>query len=444
MRDIIVTMIVFASLPAILWRPWIGIIMWTWLGFMNPHRLAWGFSTTMPFAMIVALTTLVALLFSREPKRIPWTRETVVLALFILWMTFTTFFAMYPVLAWPQLEKVLKIQLMIFVAMILINTRERLHALVWTIALSLGFYGVKGGIFTIMTGGAYRVQGPPGTFIGANNELGLALGMTIPLIYYLYRQTDRSLVRLGLGGAMVLTAIAAIGTQSRGALLGMAAMGVMLWLKSKQKFLIALAAGVSVYAIVQIMPEAWYTRMNTIQTYEQEGSAQGRLEAWRMALNLVRDRPLGGGFEAFQPASFVIYNPSYENAHDAHSIYFEVLGEHGYVGLALFLVLGLMTWLSASSVRREAEARPQTVWLADLNRMVQVALVAYATAGAFLGMAYFDLYYNLVLIVVSSRVILAKETTALKKLAASDSAPQRSLAGTPAPRSLPRGQRALP
>ena len=133
---------------------------------MNPHRLAWGFSTTMPFAMIVALTTLVALLISREPKRIPWTRETVVLALFILWMIFTTFFAMYPVLAWPQLEKVLKIQLMIFVAMILINTRERLHALVWTIALSLGFYGVKGGIFTIMTGGAYRVQGPPGTFIG--------------------------------------------------------------------------------------------------------------------------------------------------------------------------------------------------------------------------------------------------------------------------------------
>ena len=91
-------------------------------------------------------------------------------------MCITTIFAVYPALAEEQLIKVLKIQLMIFVAMMLITNKERLNWLVLTIALSIGFYGFKGGIFTIVHGGVYRVQGPAGTFIAGNNELGLGDG----------------------------------------------------------------------------------------------------------------------------------------------------------------------------------------------------------------------------------------------------------------------------
>ena len=94
---------------------------------------------------------------------------------------------------------------MIFVAMMLITNRERLHVLVWTIALSLGFYGVKGGIFTILHGGAHRVYGPEGSFFGDNNETGLALAMTVPLMYYLYRTSTHRFVRWGLIAAMMLT-----------------------------------------------------------------------------------------------------------------------------------------------------------------------------------------------------------------------------------------------
>jgi len=443
MRDIVVVLLVFGSLPLILWRPWLGIIVWTWLGFMNPHRMAWGFATTLPVAMAVALTTLVALLVSREPKRIPWTRETAILLTFVLWMVVTTFFAAFPELAWVQLEKVAKIQLMIFVALILINTRERLHALVWTIALSLGFYGIKGGIFTILTGGAFRVQGPPGTFIGGNNEIGLALTMTIPLMYYLYRHTAIKFVRLGLIGAMVLTAIAAIGTQSRGAALGMAAMGTVLLLKSRQKVLIGLVVALSIFAILQIMPEAWYARLATIETYQQDQSAGGRLAAWRMAVNLALDRPLGGGFETFRREMFAIYAPGYTGFHDAHSIYFEVLGEHGFVGLALFLALGLTTWLSASSIRRRARNQPEMAWLADLSAMVQVSLVAYAVAGAFLGMAYFDYFYNLVLIVVVGRGLMASENAAQAATARSGASRPHGRMGAPSPQPA-RERRATP
>ncbi|NMG75996.1 putative O-glycosylation ligase, exosortase A system-associated [Aromatoleum diolicum] len=409
MRDIAVTFVVFATLPLILRRPWIGIIVWTWLGFMNPHRMAWGFSTTMPFAYIVAVTTLVAMLFSKEDKRIPWERESVVLALFVGWMLITTIFAVYPGLAWVQFEKVIKIQLMIFVAMMLIKTPERLKVLVWTIALSLAFYGVKGGIFTILHGGVHRVQGPPGTFIGGNNEIGLALAMTVPLLYFLARSVSLWWLRSPLYVMTVLTALAAIGTQSRGALLGMGAMGLMFWLKSRQKVLVALLAAASVFAVVQVMPEAWYERMHTIQSYEQDQSAIGRVNAWWMAFNLAKDRPLGGGFETFQRGMFAIYAPDPTNVRDVHSVFFEVMGEHGFLGLGLFLLIAVMTWRSAGTIARAVRKVPERAWMGDLAVMVQVSLIAYFSAGAFLGMAYFDYYYNLVLIIVVAKAILRRE-----------------------------------
>lgn len=410
MRDIAVTLAVFGSLPFIFKRPWIGILVWTWLGFMNPHRMAWGFATSMPFAQIVAVVTLVSMLMKRdEQKAIPWERETVVLAFFVVWMLITTFFAVYPTLAWVQFEKVVKIQLMIFVAMMLINTPERLKYLVWTIALSLSFYGVKGGIFTIAHGGVHRVQGPPNTFIGGNNEIGLALAMTVPLLYFLGRSLNHHWLRLGAYTAMVLTAVAAIGTQSRGALLGMAAMALVFWWKAKNKFVITLLGGLAVLLIVQIMPEAWYARMNTIKDYEQDGSAMGRINAWAMAFNLASSRFLGGGFETFRPEMFRIYAPNPRQVHDVHSIYFEVLGEHGFVGLLFFVLLVIFSWRSASAIKKAIKNVPGQEMMVDMVSMVQVSLVAYLAAGAFLGMAYFDYFYNLVLILVVAKVTLRRQ-----------------------------------
>lgn len=425
-RDIVVTLLVLGAIPFILKRPWIGIIVWTWLGFMNPHKQCWGFARDMPFAQIIALVTLAALLASKEAKKIPWNRESITLALFVGWMVITTVFAMHPQLAWLQLEKVAKVQLMIFVAMMLITNRYRLHVLVWTIALSLGFYGVKGGIFTILHGGAHRVYGPAGSFFGDNNETGLTLAMTIPLMYYLYRESQRAYVRWGLIGAMLLTGLAAFGTHSRGALLGMCAMGAMLWWKSRQKFLIALLTVVGAVSVYAFMPQEWFDRMSTIKTYETELSAKSRFDSWGYATRVASNRLLGGGFGAFAGRS------------DAHSIYFEVLGEHGFIGLGLFIALGLFTWFSASRIRRVAEKAPDTLWMGTLARMVQVSLVAYASAGAFLGLAYFDYVYNLVVIVVACKVILAAQETRQQPSAETAAGAPRRSAATPVPDARPR------
>lgn len=400
MRDILVTAIVFGLLPFVFKRPWVGLLLWTWLAYMNPQRQTWGFAYNFPFSMVVGLVTITAFLFAKDKKGMIWTRETVVWIIFVGWMFFTTFFAFYPELAWLQWNKVWKIQLMVFLIALILKNRQQIHWMIWVIAISLGYYGVKGGIFTILHGGAFRVQGPAETFIGGNNEIALALVMLIPLIRYLHLQETRKWIKLGLAGAMVLSGVAAIGSQSRGALLAILAMGLFLWFKSRNKFFTGIVMVMAVGIMATVMPQSWYDRMNTIENYQTDDSALGRINAWHTAFNVAKGRITGGGFDMFQPPTFLQYSPDPVNVHDAHSIYFQIMGEHGFIGLSLFMLLGLMGWLRAQQIIKRCKKDPDKKWASDLAAMIQVSLIGYATGGAFLGLSYWDLPYNLVIIIL--------------------------------------------
>ena len=400
MRDLFVAAVVFGLIPMVLRRPQVGIYLWCWISYMNPHRLAYGFAFGFPWAYLIALVTMSGLFMSKEPKRIPWTRETILLLFFVLWMGITTLNAFYFDSAVEQYTKVLKIQLMTFVTLMIINDRQKLHMMVWVIAASIGFYGIKGGIFTVLHGGAYRVQGPLGTFIGGNNEMALALIMTIPLIRYLHLQETKPWLKLGLGGALMLTTLAAVGSQSRGALVGLVVMASMFWLKSRNKFMTALLIIVAIGLAASIMPQTWYDRMETTKNYQEDNSALGRINAWWTAFNVAKDRVTGGGFEMFRPSVYQAYAPEPNRVHDVHSIYFEVMGEHGFIGFSMFMLIGWFAWRTCSRVMKENKHIPERKWMTDLAAMTQVSITGYAASGAFLGLAYFDYFYHLVAIAV--------------------------------------------
>lgn len=410
MRDLLIAALVFGALPWAISRPYLGIYLWSWMGYMNPHKLTYGFAAFFPWAHIIGVVTLLSLLFSKEKNKFPITRETVVYILFMLWMTLTTVFAIDQENGWIQWEKVMKIDLMTLVTLVVINTRERLINLVWVIVLSLGFFGFKGGIFTITSGGGDHVFGPPDTFIAGNNELALALIVILPLIWFLRSYDQRTWVRHGLVVLFLLTALAAIGSQSRGALLGIAAMATMLWSKSRQKLLLAILIISSAIVVVSFMPASWSDRMDTINTYEQDASAMGRINAWHMAFNVASDRLTGGGFEVVSAETFRQYAPIPEDVHDFHSIYFEVMGEQGFIGLTLFLALFTFAWLKCNSIIRQVKLKQEHFWAAELAAMLQVSMVGYAVAGAFLGMAYFDLPYHIMAISVILFVLINQST----------------------------------
>jgi probable O-glycosylation ligase (exosortase A-associated) len=409
MRDILVTLIVFGLLPTVFKKPYVGALMWVWISVMNPHTQGWGFATSFPFAAIIAAATLASLLISKDPKNLPRTSVTWVFIAFVLWMNVTTIFAIYPDAVYEQWNKVMKIMLMTFVTLMLIKTKRHVQLLICVIVFSLGYYGVKGGIFTIRSGGGDMVWGPEGTFIGGNNEIALALIMTIPLMHYLQTISNDMRVRHGLTIAMILCALAALGSYSRGALLAIAAMGLFLWLKSQHKLRIGLLLLLAVPPAVAYMPEKWAERMDTINTYEEDGSVQGRFNAWWMAYNLAKDRPIGGGFEIITPELFSLYAPNPTDLHAAHSIYFQVLGEHGFVGLGLYLLLGLLTWRTGSWIIRNTAKQQEYRWASDLATMIQVSLIGFSVGGTFLSLLYFDVPYYLMTAMVVTRVLVEKE-----------------------------------
>jgi len=405
LRSLLITVIVVGLLPFILRSPRLGAYVWAWLSMMNPQRAAYGFSRVIPFSHLVALATLVSFLFSRERRPFPVNSITVTQLLFLGWMSFTCFFALNShEIVLDRWIFVFKIQLMLLITMMLIRGREQIERLIWVVTASIGFYGVKGGVWTFMGGGSDRVWGPQGSMIEGNNELGLALVMLIPFMYFLHQVSAKRLVRNGLVFCIVATCFAILGSQSRGALLALLGMAFVLALKGKRPILLSILLSVLLVSTITFMPESWSGRMGTVQSYELDSSAMSRIYTWQTLWNLALDRPLvGAGFATDNPIVFALYAP--ERIGDyvgggifvAHSIYFQALGEHGFPGLILYLLLGIFTWRKAGQLARQTKEDPEFgTWVPVLMRMVQVSLAGFAVGGAFLSLVHFDLPYYIV------------------------------------------------
>ncbi len=419
MRDLIVLLMVFGSIPIIIYRPYFGIIMWSWIGYMSPHRLTYGFAYSFPFGLVIAIVTIVATVLCPdrfEKRKIPWTPAIVILALFVIWMSITTQFAFEPKLAHIEWMRVLKIQLAIFLTLYLINTKDRLNQLVWIIVLSIGFYGVKGGLFAIATGGNYRVWGPDDTFISGNNELAIALVLIIPLVRYLQLQTHNKWIRRGLFGFMGLCTAAVIASYSRGAFISLVPCFFMMIFLSKHRKAIFFVVAIGAIGAYSVLPQHWFERMDSIGDYQEDASMQGRYDAWYLATWVATDHPLtGGGYRMFTFKTYEKYNKEMTIARDAHSIYFEVLGEHGFIGLILYLLLNLFGFLTGGKIKKLVGDRKDLLWAKDLAIMLQIAMICWAIGGAFKGMAYWDLPYHYIAIMVIAESIIKKQLDSEQK-----------------------------
>jgi putative inorganic carbon (HCO3(-)) transporter len=426
MRDIFVTLVVFGSLPLIFKRPYWGAILWIWISVMNPHAQGWGFARTFPFAAIIAAVTIVGLVIYKGDKKLPMVPTIVTFIVFLAWMSLTALFAIHPDQVFDQWFKVVKIFGMTLVVMMLLKERRHIELVIWSIVISIGYYGVKGGIFTIRSGGNDRVWGPAGTFIEGNNEIALAFVMVIPLMFYLMKITKNKWGRYAFMASMGLCALASLGSYSRGALLAISAMGAFFWIKSKEKLAIGLVLILLVPVLFLAMPSQWHERMDTIQEYKQDESAMGRVNAWHMATNLALDRPLGGGFQIYDAGVFALYAPVPGDVHAAHSIYFQILGEHGFLGLFLYLTLGVLTWRNGTWVIKHARGDPELKWAADLVPMLQVSLLGFAVGGAFLSLAYFDVPYYVMTAMIGTRLLAEQQLKAKAAIAkaAADTARQ--------------------
>ncbi len=418
MRDIAFTLFALSMVPVAFWLPHVGVLLWSWVAFMAPHRLTWGFATELQLNMIFALATLVAWVMSREPKRLPIHPTSILVMAFSVWITVTTLFALNPDMAWHLWDRAIKTMLLVLVVMALMQNRTRVQAMVWVMALSLGYYGAKGGGFAILSGGNYTVLGPRYSVISDNNHLALALVMMLPILNYLRLHTVNALARLAVLATMGLTLLAVVASYSRGGLLALGVMLVFLFMRSRQKILLVALIPALLAGAYMMLPEQWFERVETIQDYETDASFQGRVDAWTFAYNVAVARPItSGGFgSTYDRYYFDLYNPG-KASRAAHSIYFEVLGEHGFIGLGLFLMIGAVGWWNASWIRWNTRNRPDLLWAYDFASMVQVSMVGYFVAGGLLTMAYYDVYWTMIALLANVSLIVQRDLSPARRWA---------------------------
>jgi probable O-glycosylation ligase (exosortase A-associated) len=428
LRDAFVITVILLSMPVMVMNAYFGIVMWTWIAYFNPHRYAWNAARAEWFqpAMLVAIPTLLGTLFAPKNTRI-WIRETTLLAALWIWITFTTLyiplvpeFAGHAQDARIHLLEVSKILLMTFLTILLVSSQKKFRWLVLVILASFGLKALVAAVFYLQTGGQFQIWGPEGSFLYDNNDFGLAMNMTIPMFFYM-AQVERSLwMRVVLRGLMVAVVICVIGTYSRGGLLGLSAVTLAIVAKSRHKVLGLFLVFVAVVGILTLTTTAWKDRMSEFLQGNLDNSAYSRLIAWGGGFNLALAHPLtGGGFDVYTDEaifpSFVprslrgyLYGKNL-HLHSSHSIYFQMLGEHGFVGLGIFLLLLGSCFKSMRRLRKKAITDTQLQWVVPYTNMFEVTLLAYMISGATLGRAYFDFFYQIVALVIVLRLLVARD-----------------------------------
>ena len=397
MRSLVFISEMLILLSVVTVRPFVGILLWSWVSFMSPHKLLWGPGANLPWAMFTIVALVIGCLVAREPKRIAWNPTTVLIAAFMLCISLTTVTAMAPmddvVHKWSAVMKTFGV---LIITASFLTSKERIHALIWIMVLSLAYFGIKGGAFTIVQGGANRVLGPPETAIGDNNALAAGLLVAVPLMNYLRMQSQHRAVRIGMAVMMVLTLFSVVGSYSRGALIGLLAMSVFLWAKSKHKLAAAVVLPLVVGSVIAFMPPAWMARMHTISNAEDTDSGETRMAIWHVAWEMATHRPLtGSGFMGPYEQRVVDQFVPGAASRAVHSIWFEVLGEHGFVTFFVWLGITISGFVAARRIIKSTSGVPELAWCVDLAKMSQVSIVAYCAAGSFLSLSYWDYYFTI-------------------------------------------------
>jgi len=400
----IVLMVFFAgSLPVTFVRPFYGILLWTIVAFLNPQSFMWGGAATLPWALAVAIPTIAgAVIFTHGRYRLA-TREVAILIAFWIWITITTVVSMHSSMfmhhaadTWDRWTFVSKVLLMVLLTIAVVDSFERLRILVLVIAGCFGFFVAKTLPFLLLTSGQFRVFGPENSMVADNNDFGLALNMTLPMFFFLARTESKPWVRYLFMGLFVATIPAIFFTYSRGALLGLVAVLGLMILQVRQRVLLIGVLILGSVVALAFAPGEWKHRMDPTRSDQVDDSAKGRLNAWSFAWRLASDYPItGGGFATFTVPLFMVYAPKALDIHGPHSVYFQLLAEHGFIGLGLYLTMVVLAFRGAGQLIRHARFYDDPI-LASYANMLRFSMLGFVISGTFLGRAYFDYFFTIV------------------------------------------------
>jgi probable O-glycosylation ligase (exosortase A-associated) len=417
MRDTGFTLLMLMLMPVCLRRPLIGMLTFTWLAYMRAQDLTWGFAKNQRWSFLIAIIMGAGWLISRERRNVTWNSRTLAMVALVGVVGISLFLSATP----PKSDLSRYIEFAKIVGIALFTTAlvvrlPHLRMMVWVIALSFAFYGVKNGLTGILNGGKPILQGPGG-MLEDNNDFALALCMGLPMLIQIGASERNRVLRRGVYAMVPLCLLAILLTHSRGGFLALTAMTLMLIWRSRNRVAAFGVLAVAAVVALPFIPESFVERISTMADYQSDGSAMGRLAAWGTARNMALDNPVWGvGLAKFQ-AAYPLYASglAHEQARVTHNAYLQIWAECGSIALALYLFLISATFWSLARVRAQAKRLYTTSWILNYAAMFEASMLAFVVGSAFLNRAHFDLFYHMVAIVVCFEGIAVAEMRGVRE-----------------------------
>ena len=392
----------FASLLggiAILTDPFLGVLGYYLMAFMRPQETFWGFRDTR-LTLLISIATLAAasLQFAGRPDfRFLNLRQN--LPILLLW-AFLYLSTVYGDFGGPEpkwIDYWSKLFIMYFVLLGVTTSEKKLYALSWVLVISLGYMGWWGNERYFLDGWNI-VHGPgmPGAAFYDENAYAMVIVMGVPFVWYTMRATKSTIVRLGLLAVLPIMAHCVILTFSRGGFLGLAASMLIIALRERNRKLGGAIITLGLIFFSLAAGDEYMNRIGSIENYEEERSAAGRLEAWEAGYNMITHNPIFGvGLKRFVTAF-----PYYSNLQprEGHNSWVQLGAECGFIALGSYTMLVFFTVRGIIRIRRRIHLLPpESFRYADpLSNAYMVSLVGYLVCGFFLSMEDFEFFYLLV------------------------------------------------
>lgn len=398
MGSIALLLLVLGFCGAALVSPFVGMLGYVWFDLVGPQWIVYGPLVGLPFSQMIGVATLVGWLLLERNRTQATNTLVVLILLYTLWVSFTTPFALAHWAAPIKWERTVKVLGSAALLGLMLRTPARLEGFFWAYVLSLGYLAARGAMRTIeVGGGGTLVTGLGTSFLSDRTTLAVALAASLPIQVFLARHATllrrTASFKFVMWTLVVMSVIAVVGTESRGGFLALAVVAMIGIVQARAKFLGFIVVLLGSVVFFSLVSNAWLERMSTIQTYEQDASASGRLAAWSFGIDIFKQNPfMGGGFGVYE---LNVQTSGLTAFLDSHSYFFEILAEQGGVGIALFMAMLLTALLWTWRIRREARRLgDDAVWEQGFATALFGALAAFSVGGLVIGIgSYSPMYF---------------------------------------------------
>lgn len=353
----------------------------------------------LPWPMLVILTGIVVML--PEISRRGWTRSPVngwLVAYFVVAALSLAFaeFPGYGLSNWSSLVPWLVIYLLLTNT---VTSRDRfvLLFLVYVLCnLRLSQFGLRSFVLSGFSAPGFGFRGPEGWFAN-QGELGIQMAMFTPLVFLTVMAVWQRFGRVGKGILLLLPLsglITAVGTNSRGAILGVGA--GLLWALLAFGVRLRNLAAIGVLMLIGLLvmrEQVW----ESFQSMGTDTTSVRRLILIEDGLKMIGDHPLLGiGYFNWLPY-YIAYFPAiddvrYLGEHQLpHNILIQVTAELGLLGLSVFLVLVGLSFMVNRRTRKLAGQEDRFFKL--VAHGLDASMIAFLLAGQFVTVLYYPYFW---------------------------------------------------